>query len=67
MADNTKVKLTSGENVIEVSIERAEDLITMNLRGGSGWTLADDGYEMVDGRLTRKRQERRNQRCYEFA
>lgn len=54
MADNTKVKLTSGENVIEVSIERAEDLITMNLRGGSGWTLADDGYEMVDGRLTRK-------------
>lgn len=54
MADNTKVKLTSGENVIEVSIERAEDLITMNIRGGSGWTLADDGYEMVDGRLTRK-------------
>ena len=54
MADNTKVKLTSGENVIEVSVERAEDLITMNLRGGSGWTLADDGYEMVDGRLTRK-------------
>ena len=54
MADNTKVKLTSGENVIEVSIERAEDLITMNLRGGSGWTLADDGYEMVDGRLTCK-------------
>ena len=54
MADNTKVKLTSGENVIEVSIERAEDLITMNLRGGSGWTLADDGYEMVNGRLTRK-------------
>ena len=54
MADNNKVKLTSGENVIEVSIERAEDLITMNLRGGSGWTLADDGYEMVDGRLTRK-------------
>ena len=53
MADNTKVKLTSGENVIEVSVERAEDLITMNLRGGSGWTLADDGYEMVDGRLTR--------------
>ena len=54
MADNTKVKLTSGENVIEVSIERDEDLITMNIRGGSGWTLADDGYEMVDGRLTRK-------------
>ena len=54
MADNTKVKLTSGENVIEVSIERAEDLITMNIRGGSGWTLADDGYEMVNGRLTRK-------------
>lgn len=54
MADNTKVKLTSGENVIEVSIERAEDLLAMNIRGGSGWTLADDGYEMVDGRLTRK-------------
>lgn len=54
MADNNMVKLASGENVIEVSIERAEDLITMNIRGGSGWTLADDGYEMVDGRLTRK-------------
>ena len=54
MADNNKVRMVSGENVIEVSIERAEDLITMNLRGGSGWTLADDGYEMVDGRLTRK-------------
>lgn len=54
MADNNKVRMVSGENVIEVSIERAEDLITMNIRGGSGWTLADDGYEMVDGRLTRK-------------
>ena len=54
MADNNKVKMVSGENVIEVSIERAEDLLTMNIRGGSGWTLADDGYEMVNGRLTRK-------------
>lgn len=54
MADNNKVRMVSGENVIEVSIERAEDLITMNIRGGSGWTLADDGYEMVNGRLTRK-------------
>ena len=54
MADNNKVRMVSGENVIEVSIERAEDLITMNIRGGSGWTLADDGYELVDGRLTRK-------------
>ena len=54
MADNNKVRIVSGENVIEVSIERAEDLITMNIRGGSGWKLADDGYEMVDGRLTRK-------------
>lgn len=54
MADNNKVRMASGENVIEVSIERAEDLLTMNIRGGSGWTLADDGYEMVNGRLTRK-------------
>lgn len=54
MADNNKVRMVSGENVIEVSIERAEDLLTMNIRGGSGWTLADDGYEMVNGRLTRK-------------
>ena len=54
MADNNKVRMVSGENVIEVSIERAEDLLAMNIRGGSGWTLADDGYEMVDGRLTRK-------------
>ncbi len=54
MADNNKVRMVSGENVIEVSIERAEDLLTMNIRGGSCWTLADDGYEMVNGRLTRK-------------
>lgn len=54
MADNNKVRMVSGENVIEVSIERAEDLLAMNIRGGSGWTLADDGYEMVNGRLTRK-------------
>ena len=62
MADNNKVKLTSGENVIEVSIERAEDLLAMNIRGGSGWTLADDGYEMVNGRLTRKATKKENKK-----
>lgn len=54
MADNNKVKLASGNEVREFTIEHAEGLLTMNLRGGSGWTLADDGYEMVNGRLTRK-------------
>ena len=54
MADNNKVKMVSGENVIEVSVERAEDLLTMNIRGGSGWKLADEGWESIDGRLTRK-------------
>ena len=48
------VKMTSGENVIEVPIERAEDLIAMNIRGGSGWSLADDDYELTEGRLTKK-------------
>lgn len=54
MADNNMVKLAAGEEVREFTIEHAEGLLTMNLRGGSGWTLADDGYGMVDGRLTRK-------------
>lgn len=54
MADTTKVKLAAGGEVREFTIEHAEGLLTMNLRGGSGWTLADDGFEMVDGRLTRK-------------
>ena len=54
MADNNMVKLAAGEEVREFTIEHAEGLLTMNLRGGSGWTLADGGYEMVDGRLTRK-------------
>jgi len=54
MADNNMVKLAAGEEVREFTIEHAEGLLTMNLRGGSGWTLADDGYELVDGRLTRK-------------
>ena len=62
MADNNKVRMVSGENVIEVSIERAEDLLAMNIRGGSGWKLADDGYEMVDGRLTRKAKKETKER-----
>ncbi len=54
MADNNMVKLAAGDEVREFTIEHAEGLLTMNLRGGSGWTLADDGYEMVNSRLTRK-------------
>ena len=55
MADNTTmVTLCNGDDKREFTIEHAEDLLAMNIRGGSGWTLADDGYEMVDGRLTRK-------------
>ena len=54
MADTSMVKLASGDLVREFAIEHAEGLLNMNLRGGTGWHLADDGYEMVDGRLTRK-------------
>jgi hypothetical protein len=54
MADNNMVKLACGEDVREFTVEHAEGLLTMNLRGGSGWTLADDAWEMVDGSLHRK-------------
>ena len=54
MADKNMVKLAAGDEVREFTIEHAEGLLNMNLRGGTGWHLADDGYEMVDGRLTRK-------------
>ena len=54
MADNNMVKLAAGDDVREFTIEHAEGLLNSTLRGGSGWYLADDGYEMVDGRLTRK-------------
>jgi len=54
MADNNMVKLAAGEEVREFTIEHAEGLLTMNLRGGSGWTLADPDWEVVDGCLHRK-------------
>ena len=54
MADNNKVMLCNGEDRREFTIEHAEGLINMNLRGGSGWKLADENYEMVEGRITRK-------------
>jgi hypothetical protein len=55
MADNTTmVTLCNGEDKREFTIEHAEGLIKMNLRGGSDWKLADDNYEMVDGSLHRK-------------
>ena len=38
----------------EFTVEHAEGLLNLNIRGGSSWKLADDGWEMVDGRLTRK-------------
>ena len=61
MADNTTmVTLCNGDDKREFTIEHAEGLITMNLRGGSGWTLADDNYEMVEGRLTRKATKKEN-------
>lgn len=48
------VKMTSGDTVKEFPIEQAEWLLTVNMRGGTGWTLADDDYELTEGRLTKK-------------
>lgn len=46
--------MTSGDTVKEFPIEQAEWLLTVNMRGGTGWTLADDDYELSEGRLTKK-------------
>lgn len=35
-------------------LEQAERLLAMDVRGGSGWTLADDRYEF-DGRMLRRK------------
>ena len=48
------VKMLGGGQVKEFPIEQAEWLLTVNLRGGTGWTLADDDYELTEGRLTKK-------------
>ena len=54
MEGKSTVRLRTGDEYREFPIEHAEGLLNSTLRGGSGWHLADDGYEMVDGRLTRK-------------
>ena len=46
--------MTDGGQIREFPIEHAEGLLTMNIRGGSGWSLADDDYELTEGRLTKK-------------
>ena len=48
------VKMLGGGQVKEFPIEQAEWLLTVNMRGGTGWTLADDDYELTEGRLTKK-------------
>jgi len=62
MADTSMVKLASGDLVREFAIEHAEGLLNMNLRGGTGWHLADEGYELVDGRLTKKAAKKDNKK-----
>ena len=48
------VKMLGGGQVKEYPIEQAECLLTVNMRGGTGWSLADDDYELTEGRLTKK-------------
>lgn len=48
------VKMLGGGQVKEFPIEQAEWLLTVNMRGGTGWSLADDDYELTEGRLTKK-------------
>lgn len=48
------VKMTSGDTVKEFPIEQAEWLLTVNMRGGTGWSFADDDYELTKGRLTKR-------------
>lgn len=50
----SNVKLSAWDGVKEFPIEQAEALLTIDVKGGSGWSLADDGYELVDGHLTKK-------------
>ena len=51
------VKMLGGGQVKEFPIEQAEWLLTVNMRGGTGWSLADDDYELTEGRLTKKAQK----------
>ena len=54
MGNKSTVTVTDSGEFREYPVEQAERLLTMNIPGGSGWKLADEGWEMVDGRLTRK-------------
>lgn len=48
------VKLSAWDGVREFPVEQAEALLTMDIKGGSGWSLADDNYELNDGHLAKK-------------
>lgn len=48
------VKMVSGDTVKEFPVEQAEWLLTVNMRGGTGWSLNDPDYELTEGRLTKK-------------
>lgn len=49
------VKLVNGNGDVRMfAIEDAEYILTRKLRGGSCWSLADDDYELTEGRLTKK-------------
>ena len=50
----TMVTLSAWDGTREFPIEQAEALLTMPVKGGGGWSLADDGFELVEGHLTRR-------------
>lgn len=53
-AKESNVKMRAGAEVREFPFEQAERLLTMNLRGGTEWSLDDDDYEFVEGHLVKK-------------
>lgn len=50
----TTVKLRAWDGVKAFPVEQAERLLTMAIRGGSGWTLADPDWELVGDALRKK-------------
>ena len=57
MAVISMVKMKAWDGVREFPLEQAERLLTMDTRGSSGWTLADERYEFKEGVLTKKKKK----------
>lgn len=56
----TTVRLRAWDGVRDFPLEQAERLLSMDVRGGSGWTLADERYEYTEGVLRRKAAKKDN-------